>query len=570
MNLYKTDNHKIKKLLLFGSLLWAIVYLPILINNSRILSIIHDEYDGELLSYILQAKHIHDTYIPELFNGTPKEALTVPAPAFLIFYYLFEPSAAFFYSYILIGYISFLGMYICVNKLVNVPWISLFTAILFSMLPFYSVYGLTVMGQPLLFYSFFSLCKKHSFRRNALYYCLIALFSLSSSFALVGVIDLLLLFVFIVAALYTKKQVLTLIIGWSELLLIYLVTNHNLLAPYFNKSISFVSHRTEFVSSSTPFLQSYKTMLTEGMYHAASCHKIILYCSIAITVGIALLYDHFTPLLKKRSVELLLLEGFAIVIAIFYASWHFKPIVELRNHVGGFFVTYQIDRVYWLYPFLWFLIFAYDLYFVFGVFHNKKTALVALSLMILLNARHIWIKSTIRVNLKNLTGSGYSQSSFSSIRTFFQPELFKQIDEYIGLPKDQYRVVSLGLYPSIPLYNGFYCVDGYSDNYSVCYKHEFRKVISNELEKDAELKKYFDEWGNRVYLFNHELKRNYYIDKNALKELQLFDYDCTQLKNMGCRYVLSSVPIKDSDYLNYEKEFESPDSYYKVFLYSIK
>lgn len=580
MNIFITNNYRIneynrkrqlqnKKMLLFGTLLWLIVYLPILVNNSGMLSIIHDEYDGELLSYILQVKHIHETCIPELFNGTPKESLTVPAPAFLIFYYLFEPSEAFFYSYILIGYISFLGMFIFVNKLVNVPFISLFTAILFSMLPFYSVYGLSVMGQSILFYSFFSLCEKNSFRRKALYYCLIALFSLSSSFALVGVIDLLLLLVLIVVAICTNKQVLALIIGWSELLLIYLVTNLNLLAPYFNKSSSFVSHRTEFISSSTPFFQSYKTMLTEGMYHAASCHLIILYCSVVITIGIALLYDRFTPLLKKRAIEFLLLEGFIVLIAVFYASWHCHYIVALRNQLGGFFVTYQIDRVYWLYPCLWFIVFAYDLYFVFSLCKNRKIALISIVLLTLLNARHIWANSTIQVNLKSLVGKEYTKSSYTSIHNFYQPDLFQQIDDYIGLPKSQYRVVSLGLYPSIPLYNGFYCIDGYSNNYSVDYKHRFRVIIKNELEKEPELKKYFDEWGNRVYLFNHELKRSYYINKNSTKELQQFDYDYTQLKNMGCKYVFSSVPIKDTSFLHYEKKFESSDSYYKVILYSL-
>ncbi|MBO5281674.1 MAG: hypothetical protein J6B43_00890, partial [Lachnospiraceae bacterium] len=62
--------------------------------------------------------------------------------------------------------------------------------------------------------------------------------------------------------------------------------------------------------------------------------------------------------------------------------------------------------------------------------------------------------------------------------------------------------MSLGITPAAALYNGFYCLDGYSNLYPLEYKHEFREIIARELEKSEGVRVYFDAWGNRCYLFN--------------------------------------------------------------------
>ena len=61
---------------------------------------------------------------------------------------------------------------------------------------------------------------------------------------------------------------------------------------------------------------------------------------------------------------------------------------------------------------------------------------------------------------------------------------------------------SLGISPAPALMHGFYTVDGYSNNYPLEYKHRFREVIAPEIEKNEEVRVYFDTWGNRCYLFN--------------------------------------------------------------------
>src|SRR5699024_9806710 len=98
---------------------------------------------------------------------------------------------------------------------------------------------------------------------------------------------------------------------------------------------------------------------------------------------------------------------------------------------------------------------------------------------------------------------------------------------YIGKETDTYKVGSAGLYPSIALYNGFYCIDGYSNNYSLEYKHEFRKIIENELNKNESLKAYFDDWGNRCYLFSSEIPFQYYFTKDSQVVIRDWDINIT-------------------------------------------
>ena len=53
----------------------------------------------------------------------------------------------------------------------------------------------------------------------------------------------------------------------------------------------------------------------------------------------------------------------------------------------------------------------------------------------------------------------------------------------------------------IAVMNDIYVIDGYHQIYPLSYKIKFRKIIEDELNQNQKLEKYYDEWGNRVYLF---------------------------------------------------------------------
>jgi hypothetical protein len=145
-----------------------------------------------------------------------------------------------------------------------------------------------------------------------------------------------------------------------------------------------------------------------------------------------------------------------------------------------------------------------------------------------------------------------------------------KIKDVIDRPIGSYKVISVGLHPAVAQYNGLYTLDGYFANYSLKYKHEFRKVIRNELNRDESLKNYFDNWGSRCYAFSSELGK--YFISNKRDSIQDLAYDFKHLKTMGGEYIISVAPINES--INTEIELMErinyDASYWDVFLYKIK
>lgn len=166
----------------------------------------------------------------------------------------------------------------------------------------------------------------------------------------------------------------------------------------------------------------------------------------------------------------------------------------------------------------------------------------------------------------------YRAAHDPSFKQFYAVNEFKKIDEYIGKSKSSYRVVSIGLHPAVAQYNGFYTLDTYNNFYPLSYKHQFRKIIARELDKNKTIKKYFDQWGGRCYIFTAELGKSYEIKKNSQKKLHHLHLNTVVLKKMGGKYVFSAVPIlnAEQDGLHFLKSFTDKDAAWKVYLYHVK
>ena len=148
----------------------------------------------------------------------------------------------------------------------------------------------------------------------------------------------------------------------------------------------------------------------------------------------------------------------------------------------------------------------------------------------------------------------------------------QEIDDAIGRDKSTYRVAHLGISPAPALMHGFYTVDGYSNNYPLEYKHRFREVIAPEIEKNEEVRVYFDTWGNRCYLFSAECPGYYTIQKGGFY-FQNYEIDTERLRELGGTYLLSAAYIDHSENTGLEpvreEAFETEDSYYRIYLYRI-
>ena len=101
----------------------------------------------------------------------------------------------------------------------------------------------------------------------------------------------------------------------------------------------------------------------------------------------------------------------------------------------------------------------------------------------------------------------------------------QEIDDAIGRDKSTYRVAHLGISPAPALMHGFYTVE---------YKHRFREVIAPEIEKNEEVRVYFDTWGNRCYLFNSITGNYMRLQKGNTLVYEGLEFDMEALKDLGC------------------------------------
>ena len=147
----------------------------------------------------------------------------------------------------------------------------------------------------------------------------------------------------------------------------------------------------------------------------------------------------------------------------------------------------------------------------------------------------------------------------------------QELDTAIGRDKSTYRVGHLGMNPAPAINHGFYTIDGYSSNYSVEYKHRFRKVIAKELDKSPATEVYFDLWGNRCYLFNSATGNAWMLGKKDHIVYENLELDMEALKDLECEYLFSCGEILNAEELGlkFMGYFETENSYWGVWLYQL-
>ena len=535
----------------------------------------HDQLDGEVLNYIYAAKYLFSgtDVIPEFMNGMHVSSMTPPAPLGVIFYRILSPFWAYACMHLFSVTVGFVGFFLLVKKMTEQPVISFLTACIFIYLPFYPVYGLSVLGQPMLIWALWQIIDKKP--RTWLYMFCVFLYAAGSSFALIGYAWVALLFAVIVVLLLKHKPIKELIVAFFILLGTYIVCNLQLIGTFLGiGSASYTSHREEMVVvAQADFWEYFSEIFLEGVSYAQSYNTVIVIMAVCMLV----LYPIFKVFIKKEKcsksyLALLCLLGMTVLIAALAALWKAPAIVDVRVKLGGIFQYFQADRISWLLPVCWYLILALCLYILLVEWKKMWGIRYIVSLVcVMLLCNVVYENSTIYHNLRLMIfPDTYDLMDWDE---YYATDVYAQVDEYIGKDKSTYRTVSLGITPAAALYNGFYCLDGYSNMYSLEYKHQFREIIAKELEKVEELRVYFDAWGNRCYLFNAETGNYMLINKNNGASYEKLELNTAQLYDMGARYIFSALPIENAEQLGLELMRETPfstdESYFEVWLYEI-
>ena len=598
---------------LLGALAVFFMGVPYFLLGKDSIFVYHDQLDGEVIAYLLQARHLWDgsSVLPEFMNGAAKTALTMPAPACVLLYRLLPAELALAVMQILGSFTGYVGMFLLLGwagetsgalrkRKGTVSFLSMAVGCMYAYLPFLPVYGLSQYGLPLLLYCVLRLGEKDRPKHSVILgYLYIIVFGVNSSLVLSGFavlgIWVLAELVTLLQKRFSKRQAL----GFGVLLLTYMAENGALLLQIFGGQGKEASHKAEYTLSPVAFREQFVTNLLQGGQHSVDYHGRILVL-LLVTAVVLFFLNRATKkdMAEKKNVSgggekrLWKSVGLSLAVIVCFAAaaalWDSSIGIAVRSRMGAL-KGFQANRVLWLSPCLWYFILGCSLLLLARQLperhtdgekkagHKKNGLIVTAAVLAVLltgaTAGKILLESNLKPNLQKVVNRNYTAMSF---RDYYAIDVLDQVQEYIrenfGQEPEDYRVVSLGVDPAAALYHGFYCLDGYSNNYSLEYKHRFREIIAPELEKSEYLAAGFDHWGNRCYLFSAECPGYYTIEKGGFY-FQNYEINAESLRRLGGQYLLSAAYIDHSEDTGLElvtpDAFETEDSYYRIYLYRV-
>lgn len=563
-----------KFLFVFGLGAVLLSEIPYLILGEGSVIPYHDQLDGELIAYIYQAKYLFSgqDIIPEFLNGAARTALLPPAPLAVLLFKVLPPLAALVVMQIIGQVVAYIGMFRLSEMVTEKKIVSFIAAMLYAFLPFLPVYGLSQYGMPLLLLCVVSIYKKKCVKSSMVY---VALYAAMSSLVLCGFACLAVWAIALVVLLIRKKfaEHKSFFAGFGIFLGVYVAENLTLFGQMVGIGAEGVSHKSDYVLAPGEFFSAFWGYLKYNESHSADNHLWIAYLAVIVMLSVVLFAKKWGPEVlcqcKNMLKVLVVIAGLCAVAAL----WDCSVCIAVRRHLGAL-GSFQTERVLWMAPMLWILVLVY----CFDILWSARTRVkwiiygasgVLLGCVAVVALKNSLVKPCVQTILKP-DYNAISYEDYLAIGVMEQAETL--IAEADGLQKDEYRVASLGIDPAAALYHGFYTVDGYSNNYDLEYKRAFREVIAPELLKSEYLRAYYDDWGNRCYLFSSESPGYYTIGKGNFVFLNL-QLDTKALKQLGCDYILSAAYILNPENNNLtllsEVPLETADSYYELFVYKI-
>ncbi|MBO4309699.1 MAG: hypothetical protein J5856_01395 [Lachnospiraceae bacterium] len=580
----ESENSKTKKntdliYILTGCVLCVLSMLPFFIMGEKSIITYNDQLDGEMITYILNAKHLFEgleTY-PELMNGIPAAGMTSPAPLYVILFRFFSPFACFMIMTASTRIAGFLSMYFLCGEFCPKKWIGFAVGTAFMMLPFYPVYGLSIPGQAFAWYALVVFTKEKSRMRHLLLaYALLVLYALTSSIALVG-FGIIIAFGLYAAVIFFKSKLkaLRVITGVILLTFTYALSNMPLLRQALGLGYKFVSNKSETVVTYRSFTEILNTYLLGGDPYTACFQKIIAcFAVVSLVIAFVLRKEKKKFFCENKAIAntVLFIVSAVALIEVYCAPFT----VDLRNRASGMFHDFNFIRIAWMLPVAWMLLLALCVNLLVETSKKKEKKILTVMAYVCSSAVIfvIFLTASFKNDVKTTTmrmikGSEYKQISFGQ---FYSSELFDEAERIIGKPRKDFAVISMGLTPASAAYNGFNCLDAYSNNYDVEYKHEFRQIIEKELAKNDYYTSYFDDWGNRCYIYLASYRTGINADFYNIT-FSGTEVNYKKAKEMGADYVISASAIEDYDaqglkLLNSEP-IRSDDCWYVLYVYEI-
>ncbi|UYZ64330.1 DUF6044 family protein [Hymenobacter weizhouensis] len=534
--------------------------------------LIDDNLDTELaIPYALVQDGVALDYRPtaeveRLMNGLPRNALRPGVQPLVGLMAVLEPLPAYLLHELLVRLLGLLGLYRLLRRY-GLPdpehrALCAGLALAWAVLPAYTVYGASLLGQPWVALALLNLRRGPGRWPDWL---TLVLFPVWSSLVLAGA--------FVVAgagaalawdAWRRGRVAWRAVLGLAVLSGSYLVVEFPLVYSVL-LGRQLVPHRLEFdyARLARPGvgvgLRSAAQYFLLGQYHSSLFARVVPLAA----VGLAWSY---APLARRPRLvwQLAALLGVLAGLALF-CGFYPQLIGAVQRYVPAL-GAFNLSRFHFLTPLLWFGVLVLSLRFVPS--GRLRWALVAAQVVVGLGMNTEWTRNALRL-------LGRLPAQEPTYAAYVAPELFAHIRHDLarrtGQAPADYRVACLGLPPAVATLNGFYTLDAYVNNYPLAYKHQFRPIIAEELAKSPELQSYFDAWGNRCYLFSAELGKNFRVGGKPVRTIQEFRFNAAAFRALGGRYVLSAARLArpESSGLQLVREYVAPSAFWHVWVYEV-
>lgn len=535
-----------------------ISFIPYFILGEGAAIRVFDNLDGEIIYKILTARKgywlNYDAVIPEIMNGLPRFCITSGLNFTTLMFGLFPPFIAYLVNDFIMRLIGFVGMYFLLkhhilsqNNKNNI--IAFLISCGYVLIPYFTIYGLTDLGQPLLLYGFLNILKRQHTKWD---YVWIIMFPFFSSFVLSGFfVGVMMGILWIIWCIREKKFLLIPFLTVLLYALCSLLVEFNMIIPILK---NFHSHREEaiFPKEGGSFIFFTLKQLWETYIHPGQFFTLPIWLLVIPSLA-----------LSKRHVMIKTLGLFLLFYLFIMLFFYFCPSIK------GF----RLSRFYHLLPLCWMLLFAVGAQNLWsqGKFQRYWVLVILIGQISFLMFRSVNYATSN--NIRNSIGWTASYN-YPSYHSFYAEDLFKDVAEYIGKKKEDYKVLNVGILPAVAQYNGFYTLDSYQNNYPLKYKHDFRKIIEKELNKNEFIKNIYDTFGNWCYVFPAEVSPVVIIEGKIGKDIILHDLilDNAAMKVLHCNYVFSAVQIAhcEKSGLRLLNVFKDKNAHWDVWLYEVE
>jgi len=554
------------KYFLIGLIILVFPYSFWYFLNSDSYITIHDNLDSELvyIKLLLESGNLFGFNlhgeIPQIMNGLERSFMRSGFNFTFILFKFLPPVYAYITNHLIVHITGFVGMYLFSKKylLKGNEFLASSISVCFGFVAYYHIpFGLSIAGQPLLLFAFLNLLEKKPRTYNWLIILAFPFYSFLPV-TLPFFIPILLGFA-VWKYRETGRVPMLFLIGIFGLCFVNVLVEFNLIYSTFFGDI--VSHRTEFNKAVTADYFTYKEMLYTIFNGMERTHY---HSGLFLTTPIifALLLSRIFQIKYESKVKLI----FWFIVGVTFWGLLIKFVIYNEGH-PNFLDTFNLDRFNYLLPFLWLILLGRLLVAFKWNSISQKTSGI---LILLLTCYSVIIGN--EELMRNYKILNYEEVDYPTYSQYYEPILFEEIKSFLGSENvKNSNVLCLGFVPNIAQFNGFNTLDSYQNNYSLEYKHEFRKIIKAEINRSEYIRKYFDEWGSRCYPFTLGLLANDLVGKNSKLEIQDIRFDFEQIKKMRGKYRISAVAIQKvnpSD-LKLLKEFNSESSFWKFHVYEI-